>query len=152
MKTKLNVFISAISDLFIPMIIVFLFLSAMCLGSCSHGDKVYVYFGDDGYVQYNNVRTGDIMLLNDSDRPYYVSTFVSYCTHRTWVGQFFCAGGSDSIVSKEIRIVPGDTVFIHSPTRITDRWKGIDGCGHPIPFHYVEYVGYWEDGVFHRKE
>jgi hypothetical protein len=139
---------------FTAMFVFGLFLFVIYLGaflrSCSRGDEIYVYFGDAGYTQYTNTSNGDCMLLNTSNKSYYISAWTLYCTHH-WLDELFCLG-IDSTISNEVQVNPGDTVFIKRPTEITCRWKYIDECGHKIPFNFIEYVGYWEDGEFHRKE
>jgi len=135
---------------FTAMFLSALFLLIMCLGACSDGNEIYVYSGDAGYTQYINTSNGTCILLNISSKPYYLVTITNVTNYSFFEYTFLLK--HDSFVSKEIQVNPGDTIILKRDEEIIHRWKCVDECGHQIPFNYIEYVGYWEDGEFHRKE
>jgi hypothetical protein len=139
---------------FIAMFIFGFFLLVIYLGAflkaCSREDEIYVYSGDAGYTQYTNTSNGTSVLLNISSKPYYVATITNVTNYSFFEYSFLLK--HDSFVSKEIQVNPGDTLILKKDEEITHRWKGIDECGHEIPFNNIEYVGYWKDGEFNRKE
>lgn len=135
MKTKISLFILIVSFLLV---------------SCQE-KREYLYFGEDGYTQYHVIGDDSVryILYNNGFNPYYIGTITKFTDYSFFEYTFLLK--HDSFAYKEMRVNPGDTLILKKDEEITHRWKYVDECGHPIPFYDIHYVGYWEDGKFHKE-
>jgi hypothetical protein len=127
-----------------------IFLISVMVKYCSPGERKYVFFGEDGYTQYNVIGNDSIrsILYNNGCKPYYIATIINVSNYSFFEEVFLLK--HDSFVFNEIQVNPGDTVILKKHEEITDRWKYVDECGHQIPFNNIHCVGYFEKSEFHK--
>lgn len=137
MKTKK--IIARILFLLFVVFLVFFFVG-------THGERKYVYYGEDGYTQYNVIGNDSIwyILYNNGNKPYYIATMTNVTNYSFFKMEL------DSFVLHEIQVNPGDTVILKKHEEIVDRWKYVDECGHPIPVGDIRCVGCWKNGKFNK--
>lgn len=143
MKTKKNI-------ARIPFLLFIAFLVIFFVKTCTHGERKYVFFGEDGYTEYKVVGNDSIrsILYNNGSKSYCIATIINVTDYSFFENVFLLK--RDSFVFNEIQVNPGDTIILKKHEQIAGRWKSVDECGHAIPFGYIRCVGYWENGEFNK--
>lgn len=135
----------------IPFLLFIVFLAFFFVKTCTHGERKYVFFGEDGYTEYKVIGNDNIrsILYNNGSKPYYIAT-ITNVTDYSFFEDVFLLKHDSFVFNEEIQVNPGDTVILKKHEQIAARWKSLDECGHAIPFCDIRYVGYWEDGEFNK--